>query len=233
MPDSNNRQPNVIFILTDDQGPWAAGCCGNDEVRTPNIDRLAETGVRFENFFCTSPVCSPARASLMTGRIPSAHGVHDWIRDGNMPPNSARYLEGLTCYTDVLDANGYTVGLSGKWHLGDSMTPQHGFSHWFAMPLGGSKYNDGEMIRDGVVEVQPRLHYRCHHGRRLYSLLRQTKICRSISVSTTTHPTHRSMDTRRILWILTTIVHSKRAPKRRHTRGQFPVLVYIWATGSR
>ena len=50
MSDSNSRQPNVIFILTDDQGPWAAGCCGNDEVRTPNIDRLAETGVRFENF---------------------------------------------------------------------------------------------------------------------------------------------------------------------------------------
>ena len=45
MSDSNSRQPNVIFILTDDQGPWAAGCCGNDEVRTPNIDRLAETGV--------------------------------------------------------------------------------------------------------------------------------------------------------------------------------------------
>ena len=155
MSDSNSRQPNVIFILTDDQGPWAAGCCGNDEVRTPNIDRLAETGVRFENFFCTSPVCSPARASLMTGRIPSAHGVHDWIRDGNMPPTSAKYLEGLTCYTDVLGANGYTVGLSGKWHLGDSMAPQHGFSHWFAMPLGGSKYNDAEMIRDGVVEVQP------------------------------------------------------------------------------
>jgi arylsulfatase A-like enzyme len=155
MSDSDSRQLNVIFILTDDQGPWAAGCCGNDEVRTPNIDRLAETGVRFENFFCTSPVCSPARASLMTGRIPSAHGVHDWIRDGNMPPNSARYLEGLTCYTDVLGANGYTVGLSGKWHLGDSMTPQHGFNHWFAMPLGGSKYNDAEMIRDGVVEVQP------------------------------------------------------------------------------
>ena len=155
MSDANSRQPNVIFILTDDQGPWAAGCCGNDEVRTPNIDRLAETGVRFENFFCTSPVCSPARASLMTGRIPSAHGVHDWIRDGNMPPTSAKYLEGLTCYTDVLGANGYNVGLSGKWHLGDSMMPQHGFSHWFAMPLGGSRYNDAEMIRDGVVEVQP------------------------------------------------------------------------------
>ena len=153
MPDAPN--PNIIFILTDDQGPWAAGCCGNDEVRTPSIDRLASTGVRFPNFFCTSPVCSPARASLMTGRIPSAHGVHDWISGGNMPPDTSRYLEGLTCYTDVLAENGYTVGLSGKWHLGDSMTPQHGFSHWFCMPFGGSKYNDAEMIRDGKVEVQP------------------------------------------------------------------------------
>ena len=75
------QKPNVIFVLTDDQGPWAAGCCGNDEVRTPYLDQLASEGTRFPNFFCTSPVCSPARASLMTGRIPSAHGVHDWIRD--------------------------------------------------------------------------------------------------------------------------------------------------------
>ena len=114
---TDQSKPNVVFILTDDQGPWAAGCCGNDEVRTPNIDRLASAGMRFENFFCTSPVCSPARASLMTGRIPSAHGVHDWIREGNMPPTAAQYLDGLTCYTDTLAENGYMVGLSGKWHL--------------------------------------------------------------------------------------------------------------------
>ena len=149
------NQPNVIFILTDDQGPWAMGCSGNDEVRTPYIDQLASEGTRFPNFFCTSPVCSPARASLMTGRIPSAHGVHDWIRNGNMPPDPARYLEGLTCYSDVLAKNNYTVGLSGKWHLGDSLTPQHGFSHWFALPTGGSNYNDANMIRDGKVEQQP------------------------------------------------------------------------------
>ena len=59
MPD----RTNVVFILTDDQGPWAMGCAGNGEIRTPNLDRLAEQGTRFENFFCTSPVCSPARAT--------------------------------------------------------------------------------------------------------------------------------------------------------------------------
>jgi len=148
-------RPNVVFVLTDDQGPWAAGCCGNDEIRTPNLDRLASDGVRFENFFCISPVCSPARASLLTGRVPSQHGVHDWIRERNMPPDPARYIEGFTCYTDVLASNGYVCGLSGKWHLGDSLSPQHGFSHWFCMPHGWSHYNDAEMIRDGRSEVQP------------------------------------------------------------------------------
>jgi len=147
-------RPNVVFILTDDLGPWAAGCYGNPEIRTPNIDRLADTGVRFENFFCTSPVCSPARASLMTGRIPSQHGVHDWIRHRNMPPNAARYLEGITCYTDVLAENGYFCGLSGKWHLGDSVTPQHGFSSWLTIPYGGSRYNDAELIRNGKVGIE-------------------------------------------------------------------------------
>jgi len=145
--------PNVVFILTDDQGPWALGCAGNEEIRTPNLDRLAGEGVRFENFFCASPVCSPARASLVTGKIPSAHGVHDYIRERNMPPRPVAYLEGMTCYTDLLAEAGYTVGLSGKWHLGDSLTPQHGFSHWFCMPTGGSKYNDAEMIREGKVQV--------------------------------------------------------------------------------
>ena len=153
MPDAS--RPNVIFILTDDQGPWAAGCYGNPEIRTPNIDRLAASGMRFDSFFCTSPVCSPARASILTGRIPSQHGVHDWIRHGNMPPDASLYLEGQTCYTDVLAANGYTCSLSGKWHLGDSATPQHGFTDWFTIPYGGSKYNDANVIRDGRVEVAP------------------------------------------------------------------------------
>jgi len=148
-------RPNVIFILTDDQGPWALGCAGNDEIRTPNLDRLAATGMRLENFFCSSPVCSPARASLMTGRIPSAHGVHDWIRERNMPPRPVAYLEGLPCYSDVLAAGGYTCGLSGKWHLGDSLTPQHGFRHWFCMPEGGARYNNTPMIRGGQVAECP------------------------------------------------------------------------------
>ena len=77
---TTQKQPkNILFILTDDQGAWAMHCAGNDDIHTPNLDRLAASGVRYENFYCVSPVCSPARASILTGKIPSAHGVHDWL----------------------------------------------------------------------------------------------------------------------------------------------------------
>ena len=144
-------RPNILFILTDDQGPWALGCSGNDEIRTPGLDRIAATGTRFERFLCASPVCSPSRASFLTGRMPSQHGVHDWIRGGNVGEDAATYLEGETAYTDVLAAHGYRVGLSGKWHLGNSQLVQHGFSHWYVHQLGGGDYNQPPMIRDGEL----------------------------------------------------------------------------------
>ena len=143
------ERPNILFILTDDQGSWALGCAGNDEIRTPGLDRIAATGVRFEHFLCASPVCSPSRASFLTGRMPSQHGVHDWIREGNVGGDAALYLEGETACTDVLAAHGYEVGLSGKWHLGHSQLAQHGFSHWYVHQLGGGDYNRPPMIRDG------------------------------------------------------------------------------------
>lgn len=145
-------RPNIVFFLSDDQGPWAAGCYANDEIRTPNIDRLSHGGVLFDNFFCSSPVCSPARASLLTGTIPSQHGVHDWIREGNVGPHSITYLEKRRSYTEVLAESGWTCGLVGKWHLGNSKQPQQGFSHWFCHPMGSGPYNDQIMIRNGVEE---------------------------------------------------------------------------------
>lgn len=158
--------PNIVFILTDDQGCWALGAAGNNEIITPNLDRLARTGVRFENFFCASPVCSPARASILTGRIPSQHGVHDWLRRGNLPPEQAQslgsedeaieYLRGQPAYTETLAENGYTCGLSGKWHMGDSLHPQKGFTYWHVMPFGGSDYYYAPFIKDGQTYRDPR-----------------------------------------------------------------------------
>jgi len=154
-----SRLPDIVVILTDDQGCWAMGCAGNPEIRTPNLDRLATTGVRFESFFCASPVCSPARASLLTGRIPSSHGIHDWLRKGNIDHDDDRgieYLRGMPGYTDVLAQRGYVCGLSGKWHLGDSLRPQKGFTYWYAHQTGGSNYHGAPMIRDGVPYEEPR-----------------------------------------------------------------------------
>ena len=151
----SNARPNVICILTDDQGIWAAGCYGNTEIRTPNIDRIASTGIRFDNFFVSTPVCSPSRATLLTGRIASQHGVHDWIREGNVGPDAASYLENERTYTDIMAEYGWDCGLTGKWHLGNSRIPQHGFSYWFTHQFGGGSYNDAPMVRNGALITAP------------------------------------------------------------------------------
>lgn len=167
--DSYSTDPNIVFILSDDQGPWAAGCYGNDEIETPNLDRLAAEGVRFTNAFCTSPVCSPSRASYLTGKLPSQHGVHDWIRNGNVPPGkgyreeadteawpAVPYLEQFPSYPSVLREYGYDCAMSGKWHLGESKTPQQGFDHWFAHQKGGGPYYDAPVVRNGEYENESR-----------------------------------------------------------------------------
>jgi choline-sulfatase len=146
-------RPNVLFILSDDQGPWAMRCAGNDEIITPALDGIAAGGIRFTDFFCTSPVCSPARASLLTGDIPSRHGVHDWIRAGNVGDDRIDYLEGQTLLTDVAAAAGYRCGLVGKWHLGASDVPRAGYVKWFAHASGMSPYYDAPML-DGRRPVK-------------------------------------------------------------------------------
>ena len=78
------EKPNIVLVMADDMGYWAMGCAGNREIRTPNLDQLAAEGMYFPDFFCTSPVCSPARASVLCGRMPSAHGVQDWIARGHI-----------------------------------------------------------------------------------------------------------------------------------------------------
>jgi arylsulfatase A-like enzyme len=155
-------RPNIIVFLTDDQGPWALGCAGNSEIRTPNLDALALQGVVFDNLFCTSPVCSPARASLLTGRIPSRHGIHDWLRAGNTvaeTDNSGKlieYLSGIEGYTDLLARAGWECAMSGKWHLGDAHHRQKGFSYWEVHAKGGGPYYGAPMITDGEVYTETR-----------------------------------------------------------------------------
>ncbi|HEV7417930.1 MAG TPA: sulfatase-like hydrolase/transferase [Tianweitania sediminis] len=146
MASRDPRRPNILYIISDDQGAWALGCAGNSEIKTPVLDRLAEAGIRFENFFCTSPVCSPARASVLTGEIPSRHGVQDWIRVGSMGDGRIDYLEGQRLLTDVFADNGYRCGLIGKWHLGASDRPRKNYVKWFAHQTGMGPYYDAPMV---------------------------------------------------------------------------------------
>lgn len=165
------NKPNIVFILADDMGAWALGAAGNPEIRTPNMDRLAEEGIMFNNFYCTSPVCSPARASILTGTIPSQHGVHDWIRSGNLNKEELNpelrhdplfkdehkaidYLEDQLTYTELLAEAGYSCALSGKWHLGDSIKPQKGFKHWYTIARGGCHYMRPDIVEDGEVHLK-------------------------------------------------------------------------------
>lgn len=160
------KRPNILFLLSDDQGAWAMGCAQNADVQTPNLDRLAAQGVRFDNFFCASPVCSPARASILTGTIPSCHGILDWLSGGNLPAGipgmedmfgyqhetkPIRYTSHLTAYTDLLCEAGYTCALSGKWHMGDSLHPQHGFSGWYTLGRGGCDYYHADVVENGKI----------------------------------------------------------------------------------
>ena len=145
-------RPNLILIVSDDQGPWALGAAGNHEIRTPVLDDLAQRGIRLDRFFCTSPVCSPARASLLTGQVPSTHGVHDYLDGAHTGSGSRDHLRGMPTLTDALADAGYRLGLSGKWHLGASDVPRRGFVHWYALHGGGSPYHDAVMYRDGVAE---------------------------------------------------------------------------------
>lgn len=140
-----NNKPNIVFILADDLGNWALESAGNEEIITPNLNELANSGMSFNNFFCTSPVCSPARASILTGKIPSQHGIHDWIREGN---EGVEYLKEDQAYTELLTQAGYKCGISGKWHMGDSFSKQKGFEHWFVHQEGGGPYYNAPMVEN-------------------------------------------------------------------------------------
>lgn len=123
---------NILVFFTDDHAQWAAGCYGNSEVQTPNLDHLAETGVIFDNAYTPSPVCSPARASFFTGRLPSQHGVHDYLAEADPEVRSTAWLTGERLISEVLQEQGYVTGLSGKWHLGHGERPARGFDFWYS-----------------------------------------------------------------------------------------------------
>ncbi len=156
MTERQPHRPNFVVVLTDDQGPWATPWA-MPELRMPHLERLAAESLRLEQFYCASPVCSPARASLLTGRIPSAHGVHDWLVGDRAPGTFPdHYLDGQPTTPEALGAAGYQCWMSGKWHVGDSQWPAPGFSGWYAHRYGAGPYIDAPIWVDGAPGTEPR-----------------------------------------------------------------------------
>lgn len=150
-------KPNIILILTDNHGPWTLGCYGSREIRTPNIDRLAEEGTMFTRAFANNPVCSPTRATLLTGLMPSQHGVHSYLRAGNVQIGPDAYCTVCEYRTvpEILHQSGYVCGLSGKWHLGDNLRPHEGFEYWITKPHGHTPgFYDQEVIENGKIRSE-------------------------------------------------------------------------------
>lgn len=149
------RRPNVVIFMTDDHGAWATGAYGAKDIHTPNIDALALGGVRFLNAFAATPVCSPSRMTYMTGEMPSTHGIQDWLLPrSSYGDESKAWLAGHPTWAEHLHRAGYTLGFSGKWHMGNDATPQLGFSDWSTVPGGGGTYLSPEWVHNGV-KVKP------------------------------------------------------------------------------
>ncbi len=125
------KQPNIIVIMADDHAQWALGAYDLDEIKTPNLDWLARHGVLFKNAMSPAPVCSPARASFYTGKMPSQHGVHDFLSERKA--FDANWLKGEKLLSEWLQENGYRTALFGKWHATtDSAVVQRGFDRWLS-----------------------------------------------------------------------------------------------------
>jgi arylsulfatase A-like enzyme len=128
-------RPNVLFVLCDDLRWNAMSCAGHPTLKTPHIDRVANEGVRFANMFCTTSLCSPSRASILTGRYAHGHGVRD---------NFTELSADLVHWPARLQDSGYETAYLGKWHMGENNdAPRPGFS-FFATHKGQGKYFDTE-----------------------------------------------------------------------------------------
>jgi len=142
--------PNVVFILTDDQAPWALGASGYSHAQTPNIDGLFHGGAYLVNAFTTTPVCSPSRASLMASRYGTELGITEWINPRREP--DVGLDPAVVTWPEVLQQDGYRTGLVGKWHLGvpeEYHPTRTGFGYFMGFRTGGATPSNPTLEKDG------------------------------------------------------------------------------------
>ncbi len=124
-----HKRPNIIFIMTDDHASHAMSCYGSKINQTPNLDRIARGGMRFENAFCTNSICAPCRAVILTGKYSHINGVKD---------NRQKFDGSQQTFPKLLQQAGYETAMIGKWHL---KTDPTGFDYWNVLPGQGAYYN--------------------------------------------------------------------------------------------
>lgn len=141
-------RPNILLIMADNQPADMLRCYGNDEVHTPWLDMLATSGTRFANAFCVNAMCSPCRASVLTGLMPSAHGVHTWLDDGlaDRWPQDWNAIGEFASLPGQLKAAGYDTALIGKYHLGQPWRAPTEFDHWVTFPHGHTVSFHGNLM---------------------------------------------------------------------------------------
>jgi arylsulfatase A-like enzyme len=130
------KRPNIIFIMTDDHAAHALSCYGSKINKTPNLDRIAKEGMRFNNCFCTNSICAPSRAVILTGKYSHLNGVID---------NAVEFDGSQQTFPKLLQKAGYETAIIGKWHLKTNPT---GFDYWNILP-GQGIYHNPVMIEMG------------------------------------------------------------------------------------
>lgn len=161
-----NTRPNILVILTDDQGYHDVSYYGTSDLRTPNIDNLCKAGMRFDNFYANSPVCSPSRASLLSGRYPEMVGVPGLVR--STPDQNFGYMKpGILLLPKLLKEANYNTAMVGKWNLGlesPNLPNEKGFDffHGFLDDMMEDYWthlrNGKNFMRENEKEINPKGH---------------------------------------------------------------------------
>jgi choline-sulfatase len=144
------RPPNILFIMTDDQGAWTPSFTGHKGAITPHLDQMRKDGMAFGNMLTTTPVCSPSRGVLMASRYSSELGIPDWINGSNgLEPE-------FIAWPKILQQAGYRTGLIGKWHLGhlhERHHPRsHGYDYFMGFLNGGTSPMSPKLEKEGKLQ---------------------------------------------------------------------------------